>query len=139
MYEAIELVSDVGSAMRFNYLISNAAISCGSVSRPVDCRTNIANSPNPDKRVFYHVLLGFTRYDHPDILAGQGTCGLEIVDQVDNIDAVVIPVGGAGLIAGCAVAIKTLHPEIQVIVSFFYSRQMSNLRFIKLAGTSCFF
>lgn len=42
---------------------------------------------------------------------------MEIAEQVDNIDAVVIPVGGGGLIAGCAVAFKALHPHIEVIVS----------------------
>lgn len=59
------------------------------------------------------------RYDHPDILAGQGTMGLEIIEQVENIDAVIIPVGGAGLLAGSAVAIKYLYPNIQIIVSAF--------------------
>ncbi|XP_034177152.1 serine racemase isoform X2 [Osmia lignaria lignaria] len=54
-------------------------------------------------------------YDHPDIMAGQGTLGLEIVEQVSNIDAVVIPVGGGGLIAGVALAVKTLHPNITII------------------------
>ncbi|GAB6024813.1 hypothetical protein CHUAL_009933 [Chamberlinius hualienensis] len=54
-------------------------------------------------------------YDHPHILAGQGTMGLEIVEQVPKIDAVVIPVGGAGLIAGTAVAIKSLLPDVQII------------------------
>lgn len=57
------------------------------------------------------------RYDHPNIIAGQGTIGLEMIEQVDNIDAVVIPVGGGGLIAGVALAIKTLNPEIKIIVS----------------------
>lgn len=56
-------------------------------------------------------------YDHPDIISGQGTAGLEIIEQVDNIDAVIIPVGGGGLIAGAAVAIKTLNPSIKIIVS----------------------
>ncbi|KAF2366037.1 Tryptophan synthase beta subunit-like PLP-dependent enzyme [Trinorchestia longiramus] len=55
------------------------------------------------------------RYDHPHILAGQGTMGLEIVEQVPNIDAVVVPVGGGGLIAGVALAVKALYPHIQVI------------------------
>ncbi|KAK5647924.1 hypothetical protein RI129_002816 [Pyrocoelia pectoralis] len=54
-------------------------------------------------------------YDHPDIMAGQGTLGLEIVEQVQDIDAVVIPIGGGGLIAGAALAIKTLHPNIKII------------------------
>ncbi len=59
----------------------------------------------------------FSRYDHPHILAGQGTMGLEIVEQVPDVDAVVIPVGGGGLIAGTALAIKSLFPHVQVIVS----------------------
>ncbi|XP_031562211.1 uncharacterized protein LOC116298014 [Actinia tenebrosa] len=54
-------------------------------------------------------------YDHPHILAGQGTCGLEIIEDVPDVDAVVIPVGGGGLIAGMAVAIKSLNPDIQII------------------------
>ncbi|KAK4015863.1 hypothetical protein OUZ56_030833 [Daphnia magna] len=54
-------------------------------------------------------------YDHPHIIAGQGTMGLEIVEQVKNIDAVVVPVGGGGLIAGVALAVKSLYPHIQVI------------------------
>ncbi|XP_071550574.1 uncharacterized protein [Panulirus ornatus] len=60
-------------------------------------------------------LLYVNGYDHPHILAGQGTMGLEIVEQVPNIDAVIIPVGGAGLIAGVALAVKALYPHIQVI------------------------
>ncbi|XP_078657891.1 L-threonine ammonia-lyase-like isoform X2 [Branchiostoma floridae x Branchiostoma belcheri] len=54
-------------------------------------------------------------YDHPHILAGQGTMGLEIVEQVSDIDAVVIPIGGGGLIAGSALAIKSLYPSVKVI------------------------
>ena len=57
------------------------------------------------------------RYDHPHILAGQGTMGLEIAEQVPDLDAVVIPVGGGGLIAGTAVAIKNLCPSVKIIVS----------------------
>uniref|UniRef100_A0AC34GXR5 Tryptophan synthase beta chain-like PALP domain-containing protein n=1 Tax=Panagrolaimus sp. ES5 TaxID=591445 RepID=A0AC34GXR5_9BILA len=54
-------------------------------------------------------------YDHIDILAGAGTIGLELLDQVNDLDAVIIPVGGGGLIAGIGVAIKTLYPKIQII------------------------
>ncbi|OAD56869.1 L-threonine dehydratase catabolic TdcB [Eufriesea mexicana] len=54
-------------------------------------------------------------YDHPDIMAGQGTLGLEIVEQVSNIDAVIVPIGGGGLIAGVALAVKTLHPNVTII------------------------
>lgn len=50
-------------------------------------------------------------------MAGQGTLGLEIVEQVSDIDAVVVPVGGGGLIAGVALAVKTLYPRVTIIVS----------------------
>ncbi|PIK55793.1 putative threo-3-hydroxyaspartate ammonia-lyase-like [Apostichopus japonicus] len=55
------------------------------------------------------------RYDNPNIIAGQGTLGLEIIEQVPDLDAVVIPVGGGGLIAGMALAIKSLSPKTLII------------------------
>jgi threonine dehydratase len=54
-------------------------------------------------------------FDDPAIIAGQGTLGLEIVEQVPELDAVVVPIGGAGLIAGVALAVKTLKPAVQII------------------------
>lgn len=53
-------------------------------------------------------------YDHPHIISGAGTVGLEILEQVPDVEAVVIPVGGAGLIAGAALAIKALRPDVKV-------------------------
>ena len=54
-------------------------------------------------------------YDDEQVIAGQGTVCLEIADELDRIDAVLVPVGGGGLIAGCAVAIKETLPKTQVI------------------------
>lgn len=54
-------------------------------------------------------------YDDPAIIAGQGTVGLEIVAQVPDLDAVIVPVGGGGLLAGVSLAVKTLRPEANVI------------------------
>src|SRR5438270_11304346 len=54
-------------------------------------------------------------YDDPAIIAGQGTMGIEIIDQVKDVDAVIVPVGGAGLIAGVSLAVKTLLPQTKVI------------------------
>lgn len=54
-------------------------------------------------------------YDDPPILAGAGTIGIEMLDDVPDVDVVVVPVGGAGLIAGISCAIKTLKPDVQVI------------------------
>ncbi|KAF8386709.1 hypothetical protein PRIPAC_75851, partial [Pristionchus pacificus] len=54
-------------------------------------------------------------YDHVDVLAGAGTIGIEILEQLDNVDAIVVPVGGGGLIAGIAVAVKALKPSVEII------------------------
>lgn len=54
-------------------------------------------------------------YDDPAIIAGQGTVGLEILEQVPDVEAVVVPVGGAGLIAGMGLAIKTLRPDVKIV------------------------
>lgn len=54
-------------------------------------------------------------FDHPQVIAGQGTVGLEIVDDLPDVDIVVVPVGGGGLISGIAVALKALKPGIVVI------------------------
>ncbi|MDB6034791.1 MAG: putative threonine dehydratase catabolic [Verrucomicrobiales bacterium] len=54
-------------------------------------------------------------YDHPDIIAGQGTMGLEILEQVPDVEAIIVPIGGAGLIAGIALAVKTRKPNVQII------------------------
>lgn len=54
-------------------------------------------------------------FNDPRVIAGQGTVGLEIVDQVEAIDAVIIPVGGGGLISGAAVALKGMAPSIEVV------------------------
>jgi threonine dehydratase len=54
-------------------------------------------------------------YDDPAIIAGQGTMGLEVIEQVPDVDIVIVPVGGGGLIAGVSLAIKTLRPQTKVI------------------------
>jgi threonine dehydratase len=54
-------------------------------------------------------------FDDPAIIAGQGTMGLEILRQVPEADAIVCPVGGGGLIAGLAIAVKSLRPRVKVI------------------------
>src|SRR5450759_4325528 len=54
-------------------------------------------------------------FDDPAIIAGQGTLGLEIAQQVPGVAAVIVPIGGAGLIAGLALALKTLKPGVKII------------------------
>lgn len=54
-------------------------------------------------------------FDHPDIIAGQGTIGLEILDQVPDAGTVVVCLGGGGLLSGIAVALRALRPDIRIV------------------------
>ena len=53
-------------------------------------------------------------FDDDEVIAGQGTIGLEILDELENPDAVVVPIGGGGLISGVAYAIKPLNPNVKI-------------------------
>lgn len=53
-------------------------------------------------------------FDDPKVIAGQGTIGLEIIEEMPDVDAIVVPIGGGGLISGVAFAVKTLRPDIKI-------------------------
>ncbi|MEM6679479.1 MAG: threonine ammonia-lyase [Pseudomonadota bacterium] len=54
-------------------------------------------------------------FDDPDVVAGQGTVAIEMLEQEPDLDAIVVPIGGGGLIAGIALAAKAIRPEIEII------------------------
>ena len=54
-------------------------------------------------------------YDNDDVIAGQGTAGLEIAETVDDLGALLVPVGGGGLISGMAIAVRAIHPNARII------------------------
>jgi threonine dehydratase len=54
-------------------------------------------------------------YDEPAVIAGQGTCGLEILESIPDVDLVLVPVSGGGLLSGIAAAIKHQRPEVRVV------------------------
>ncbi|HEY1738470.1 MAG TPA: threonine ammonia-lyase [Acidimicrobiia bacterium] len=54
-------------------------------------------------------------FDDPHIIAGQGTVALEILEQAPELDTLVVPVGGGGLVSGCAVAVRARRPDVRVI------------------------
>jgi threonine dehydratase len=56
-------------------------------------------------------------YNHPDVIAGQGTVALEFLDQVKDLDALVTPVGGGGLMAGVAIAAKGINPAVRIFAA----------------------
>jgi threonine dehydratase len=62
-----------------------------------------------------HGLVPIHPFDDPEVIAGQGTVGLEVLEEVPELDAIVVPIGGGGLISGIALAVKALAPSIRVI------------------------
>jgi threonine dehydratase len=54
-------------------------------------------------------------YDDPHIIAGQGTIALEMLEEVPDLDVLIVPIGGGGLIAGCAIAARAKHPSIEIV------------------------
>ncbi|MDT7544523.1 MAG: threonine dehydratase, partial [Actinomycetota bacterium] len=54
-------------------------------------------------------------FDHADIIAGQGTVGLELLEQCPEVKTVVVPLGGGGLVAGIAVAVRALRPDVRIV------------------------
>lgn len=85
-------------------------------ARVVLAGLNIAESKaRADELASTEGLAYINGFDDAAIIAGQGTIGLEILDQVQGVEAVIVPIGGGGLIAGIALAIKTLKPDVQII------------------------
>jgi threonine dehydratase len=70
-------------------------------------------------------------FDHPWIIAGQGTAALELLEEVPDLDALVAPIGGGGLISGCSIAARRLQPGIRVIG---VEPQLANDVFLSLAA-----
>jgi len=60
-------------------------------------------------------LVYINGFDHPDIIAGQGSIGVEILEDVPNVEYIIVPIGGGGLIAGICTAVKHLKPDVKII------------------------
>ena len=54
-------------------------------------------------------------FDHPDVVAGQATCGLELLEQCPSVRTVIVPTGGGGLVAGIATVVKRARPDVRVV------------------------
>ena len=84
--------------------------------RVIDCEPNLASRATTAARVCEETGATFIApYDHPDVIAGQGTIALELLSQVSDLDAIIVPVGGGGMISGITIAARALCPKIRVI------------------------
>ena len=84
--------------------------------------TVILHGSNYDEAYAYALTFGKENnynFVHPftddEVMAGQGTVSLEMFEEIEDLDAIVVPVGGGGLISGISVAVKALHPEVKII------------------------
>ncbi|RKJ13933.1 pyridoxal-phosphate dependent enzyme, partial [Butyricicoccus sp. 1XD8-22] len=73
-------------------------------------RFNVANKLCEENH--WHFISPF---DDNEVITGQGTAGLEILEQLPDVDAIIVPVGGGGLIAGLATAVKETNPQVKII------------------------
>lgn len=78
-------------------------------------RTSAERLPRAKELAEKHGGVFIPPYDDPLIIAGQGTVGLEIMEQVKDADIVMVPVGGGGLISGIATAVKEMNPDVKVV------------------------
>ncbi len=96
-------VSKVEPAARFGATIHPCE---GTVDDCVEAALRFAER---EGAVFVHP------FDDPDVVAGQGSVGLELLEDIDDLRSVVVPLGGGGLISGVAIAVKSARPEVEVI------------------------
>ncbi len=81
------------------------------------CLVNGCYDDAYNKAVELRDEMGYTfvhPFDDEDVIAGQGTIGLEIIQEMDDVDAVIVPIGGGGLISGVAYALKSIRPSVKV-------------------------
>lgn len=97
-----------------------APISKVEATKSYGAKVELVKGAYDDAAAYAHKLQqekGYTfihPFDDDEVIAGQGTIGLEILDQLADVDAVLVPIGGGGLVSGVAFAIKQLRPECKV-------------------------
>ncbi|KAK7474457.1 hypothetical protein BaRGS_00034279 [Batillaria attramentaria] len=83
----------------------------------VECGTKPSDRIETYERVQKEKGLEFIPpYDHPDVIAGQGTIGLEFMEQVPELDAILVPTSGGGMGSGIAIAAKHIKPDVKVFI-----------------------
>jgi threonine dehydratase len=89
---------------------------CGGYGATVVLYGTLADAfQKADELAKQHHLVFIHPFDDDDVIAGQGSLGLELLDQIDDINAIIVGVGGGGLISGIGAAVKELKPDIRVV------------------------
>lgn len=84
----------------------------------VFCETTIESRQETTDRIISETGATFIHpYNNPNVIAGQGTCAKELLDEIPDLDLMIAPVGGGGLISGTAIAAKAINPKICVLGS----------------------
>lgn len=84
----------------------------------VFCEPTIESREETAERIIRETGATFVHpYNHPDVIAGQGTCALELLSEIPDLELIIAPVGGGGLISGTAIAAKKIKPGIKVIAA----------------------
>lgn len=119
--QGVALASRIHGIKAVVAMAANATLSKVEATRAYGAEVVLHGSIWDEADVFARTLVeerGYT-YIHPfddlQLIAGQGTVGLEILDDWPDVDALVVPIGGGGLISGIALAAKTVNPRVQVI------------------------
>ncbi len=83
-----------------------------------ECEANLHAREETAKRVVKETGGTFIHpYDHPDIIAGQGTTALELMEQTPDLDAIIAPIGGGGLVSGISIALAALQPKTRMFAA----------------------
>lgn len=97
--------------------VKRAAVE-GYGARVIACEPTLAAREETAARVIAEIGAEFVHpYDDGRVIAGQGTAGLELLEQVGTLDAVIVPVGGGGLLSGIAIALRALSPATRIFAA----------------------
>tara|TARA_B100000029_G_scaffold410282_1_gene412143 strand:- start:3658 stop:4644 length:987 start_codon:yes stop_codon:yes gene_type:complete len=77
--------------------------------------TSIARRERAEAEAMIRDFTIIPPFDHPEIISGQGTVGLEILEDCDYVSTIYVPIGGGGLISGVGAAVKQIHPSVRIV------------------------
>src|SRR3546814_7609336 len=108
-------VSHYGFSMLFFFSSRRRHTRCALVTGVQTCALPISSAQAAREIAAKESLTFVHPYDDTDVIAGQGTIGLEIMEDLPDVDTIVVPIGGGGLISGISLAAKAANPAVRMI------------------------